>query len=92
MKNFAVNLPMPLTPLIGRQVEVRRAKELIKQKHIRLLTLTGPGGSGKTRLGLEVAIEARDIFRDGVFFVDLASIRDPRLVQPAIARALNIKA
>ncbi len=83
---------MPLTPLIGRQVEVRRAKELIKQKHIRLLTLTGPGGSGKTRLGLEVAIEARDIFRDGVFFVDLASIRDPRLVQPAIARALNIKA
>ena len=58
---------------------------------MRLLTLTGPGGTGKTRLGLQVAAELTEVFSDGVFFVNLAHIRDPKLVVPTIAQTLGVK-
>jgi predicted ATPase/class 3 adenylate cyclase/Tfp pilus assembly protein PilF len=83
------NLPMQLTSFIGRQKELSELQDLLKSTH--LLTLTGPGGSGKTRLALQVASEMIDQFRNGVFFIALAPISDPRLVASAIAQPLGIK-
>jgi predicted ATPase/class 3 adenylate cyclase/DNA-binding CsgD family transcriptional regulator len=85
------NLPIQLTSLIGREKEVAAVQNLLCREEIRLLTLTGPGGTGKTRLGLQVAAELNDSFADGVFFVDLASISDPDLVVPTIAETLKLK-
>jgi predicted ATPase len=84
------NLPVQLAPFIGREREVTavRARLLAPQTH--LLTLTGPGGTGKTRLALQVAAEALEAFLDGVFFVNLAPIGDPVLVLPTIAQALEV--
>jgi len=79
------NLPVQLTPFIGREQEVAVVCELLRRDDVRLLTLTGPGGTGKTRLGLQVAAELSDLFVDGVFFVNLAPISDSTLVVPAIA-------
>ncbi len=81
--------PVPLTSLVGRQREAAAVSALLRQPDVRLLTLTGPGGIGKTRLALHVAAELAPDFADGVAFVDLAAIRDPDLVLPAIARALG---
>lgn len=92
MGNSPTNLPVPPTPLIGRKTEILKIKRLLNQEEARLVTLTGPGGSGKTRLGLEAAGRALHAFRDGVFFIDLVSIHDPKLVIPAIAQTLNVKA
>jgi predicted ATPase/DNA-binding CsgD family transcriptional regulator len=92
MGNSPTNLPNPPAPLVGRKSEILKIKRLLNQKETRLITLTGPGGSGKTRMGLEAAGQSRHVFRDGVFFIDLASIYDPKLVIPAIAQTLNIKA
>jgi predicted ATPase len=92
MGSFSSNLPIPPAPLIGRKAEILKIKRLLDREDVRLITLTGTGGSGKTRLGLEAAGQARKTFRDGVFFIDLASIHDPKLVIPAIAQTLNIKA
>jgi len=78
-------------PLIGREREVAINGQLLRRKDVRLVTLTGPGGTGKTRLGLQVASELRDVFADGVFFVSLALINDPMLVMPTIAQALGIR-
>jgi predicted ATPase/DNA-binding CsgD family transcriptional regulator len=64
---------------------------LLSREHVRLLTLSGPGGTGKTRLGLQVAAELSDRFANGVFFVNLAPIRDPEFVLPAIGQVLGIK-
>ena len=86
----STNLPVPLTPLIGRSVEVAAVRDLIMRERARLLTLTGPPGIGKTRLALEVASQVADEFEDGVYFVSLAPISDPGLVLPALARALHI--
>ena len=86
----STNLPVPLTPLIGRSAEVAAARDLIMRERARLLTLTGPPGIGKTRLALEVASQVADEFEDGVYFVSLAPISDPGLVLPALARALHI--
>ncbi len=84
------NLPAQLTSLIGREREVMAVRALMRQPELRLLTLTGTGGIGKTRLGLQVANELLDEFVDGVYFVPLAPIADPSLVIPTIAQALGI--
>jgi len=83
------NLPIPLTSFVGREREVARVKELIAEH--RLLTLIGPGGSGKTRLALQVATELRDVYRHGAFFVDLAPIRTAALVPLTVAQALGLR-
>jgi predicted ATPase/class 3 adenylate cyclase len=82
------NLPVELTTFIGRQSEVDEASALLAT--IRLLTLTGPGGTGKTRLALRIAAGRRSAYGDGVFFVDLAPLTDPALVAPAVARSLGL--
>lgn len=83
------NLPTQLTSFIGRDDQVREAKQLLASA--RLLTLTGPGGTGKTRLSLQLATEVMDQFPDGVYFVPLAAVHDPELVPSAIAQALSIQ-
>jgi predicted ATPase/DNA-binding XRE family transcriptional regulator len=85
------DLPSPLTSFIGREREAEEVRHLMLRSDVRVLTLTGPGGVGKTRLGLEVARQVRDRFTDGVCFVALASISDPALVLSVIAQALRIK-
>jgi predicted ATPase/class 3 adenylate cyclase len=82
------NLPTQLTSFIGRGDQVREAKQLMARS--RLLTLTGPGGTGKTRLSLQIAAELMDQFADGVFFVPLSAVHDAQLVPSAIAQALAI--
>jgi predicted ATPase/DNA-binding CsgD family transcriptional regulator len=84
------NLPAYLTPLIGREQEVQVACALLQRPEVRLLTLTGPGGVGKTRLGVQIAIDVLDDFADGVFFASLAPIIDPGLVIPTVAKALGL--
>src|SRR5438034_1544036 len=83
------NLPVQPTPLIGRSRELADVLELVASH--RLVTLTGPGGTGKTRLGLQAAAELVDGFRDGVWFVALASLRDANLVLPTIAQTLGVR-
>jgi predicted ATPase len=87
----AHNLPVPLTPFVGRERQVAEVRQALVGPEARLLTLSGPGGTGKTRLALEVARQLLDEFRDGVFFVPLAAIRDPSLVLPTIAQALGLQ-
>jgi predicted ATPase len=84
-----VPLPEPLTSFVGRDRELAIVQELLART--RLLTFTGPGGAGKTRLALRLAAELRDSFPDGVRFVPLASITDPTLVPNSIAQALGLK-
>src|SRR6266705_1537360 len=85
------NVPGPLTPLIGREHEVAEACTRLRRPDVRLVTLTGTGGVGKTRLAIQVATDLCDAFTDGVFFVSLAPISDPDLVLPTIAQALDVK-
>ena len=85
------HLPTQLTPLIGRQQEVAVACSLLRRSQVRLLTLTGTGGVGKTRLALQVATALVEDFADGVSSVPLAPISDPDLVIPTIAQALGIR-
>jgi predicted ATPase len=84
------NIPVPRTPLIGRQHELECGKRLILGEDAALVTLTGPGGTGKSRLGIELALELRDHFKDGAFLIPLESIRNPELVIPAIASSLGL--
>jgi predicted ATPase/class 3 adenylate cyclase len=83
------NLPTEVTSFVGREGEVAELRRLLGEA--RLLTLTGPGGTGKTRLALRLAREVLPEFRDGVFFIDLSPIRDPAEVPSAIARSLGLK-
>ena len=83
------NLPAPLTPLVGRRLELAALTALVRGPEARLLTLTGPGGTGKTRLALEGAWELLSDFRDGACFVDLSPIDDPELVPAQILAALG---
>lgn len=85
------NLPVPLTPFIGRAKEVAEVRDLLSNPQARAVTLLGPGGTGKTRLSLRVAEEVIHTLPDGAFFVALAAIRDPALVLPTIASALEVK-
>jgi predicted ATPase/DNA-binding CsgD family transcriptional regulator len=91
MQSVMENLPAQLTTFIGREREVTTLRAMLHQPVIRLVTLTGVGGVGKTRLGLKIAGELLEEFPDGVFYVSLASISDPGLVVPTIAEALGIR-
>jgi predicted ATPase/DNA-binding XRE family transcriptional regulator len=82
--------PVPLSPLIGRDREVASVRALLSQPEVRIVTLTGSGGVGKSRLALAVAEASASDFADGVRFIGLAAIRNPGLVLPAIARQLKI--
>ena len=83
-------LPIPQTPLLGRMDDVAKVVSKSSDPAIHLITLTGPGGIGKTRLALAVAAEQQTSFPDGVFFVSLDDVRDPELVASAIAKALGV--
>ena len=84
-------LPVPQTPFVGRTREVARLKRLLEERTARLLTLVGPGGTGKTRLALAVAEQVRASFPDGVLFVDLAVVREPAQVPTAIRRVFELR-
>jgi predicted ATPase/class 3 adenylate cyclase/Flp pilus assembly protein TadD len=86
---YRTNLPIQRTALVGRRRELQEAGTLLRTH--RLLTLTGPGGSGKTRLALQLASEAVECFPDGVFWVPLQALGDPALVEPAIATSLDAR-
>jgi len=85
------HLPASQTPLVGRERELDEIGGLLRSANVRLVTLTGPGGSGKTRLALQIAHELADAFPDGVYFVDLAPFRGPALVATTIAHALGVE-
>lgn len=85
------HLPTRLTPLVGREQDTAQICALLQRSEVRLLTLLGPGGVGKTRLALAAATELSDEFADGVMFVSLAPFRDPHLVISAIAHALRLQ-
>jgi predicted ATPase/class 3 adenylate cyclase len=91
LARYATNLPAPPTALIGRSREAAVLREWLAQPDVRLVTLTGPGGIGKTRLGLHVAADVLDQFPDGVYFVGLAAVRDASLLAGTIAQALGLK-
>lgn len=84
------SLPVFLTSFVGREDEIALANSLLQRPDLRLLTLTGPGGIGKTRLAVEVAVQSGALFPDGVPFVSLASIQDPGMVMTAVATALGL--
>lgn len=84
------SVPVPATPLVGRGLELAATSALIRGDDVRLLTLCGPGGTGKTRLALALAAELEAAFPDGAAFVDLAPVEDEALVPAAVAAALEV--
>jgi predicted ATPase/DNA-binding CsgD family transcriptional regulator len=87
----AATILLPLNTIIGRRIELGQIAGLLTAGGVRLLTLTGPGGVGKTRLALQAAAGLRNSFGDGVFFVPLASITNPGLILPTIAQTLGVR-
>ncbi|MDQ3854962.1 MAG: tetratricopeptide repeat protein [Chloroflexota bacterium] len=85
-----VDLPLPPTPLVGREQEVGAVRRMLLDPNVRMITLTGTGGTGKTRLALRVASDLVEEFPDGVYFVSLAPIADPELVTPELARNVGV--
>jgi predicted ATPase/DNA-binding CsgD family transcriptional regulator len=88
---FTCNVPAPLTSLIGREQEVAAVYDLLLRPEVRLVTLSGPGGVGKTHLSLQIANNLLNDFTDGICFIPLATISDPDLVVAAIAQELGVK-
>ena len=86
---YRTNLPVAATPFLGRKHELAEVLQLMEQSDVRLLTLTGPGGTGKTRLALQAAAEASQRFADGVFWVPLAPLRDSKLVLETAGQTLD---
>ena len=84
-------LPRPLTTFVGREAELAAVVALLNRPNVRLLTVTGPGGVGKTRLAIEAARRLEDEYTDGMIFVSLASINDPDLVTSTIAHEIGIR-
>jgi predicted ATPase len=85
------NLPLQPTPLVGREREVAEVCDLLHHDETRLLTLTGPGGIGKTRLALQGAADLLDDFPDGTFFAQLATVSEAELLLPAVAETLGVR-
>jgi predicted ATPase len=83
-------VPVPLTSLIGRDQETATLRQLLRRSDVRLITLSGPGGVGKTSLALQVAHELRDAFHEGVFFISLVPVSDSTLILPTIAHVLGV--
>jgi len=88
---LAPTLPAPFTPLVGRERNLEEVKTLLAQPEVKLLTLTGTGGVGKTRLAIRAARDAGYLFPDGVVFFALAPLADPGLVVPTVARSLGVR-
>jgi predicted ATPase/class 3 adenylate cyclase len=91
LDNRPTNLPIQTNAFIGREQELAATRALLERDDVRLLTLIGPGGTGKTRLALQLAAEMVERFSNGVFFVSLAPIRDWELVVPTISRTLGLR-
>ena len=85
------NLPLQPTPLVGREKETSEVCDLLRGDETRLLTLTGPGGIGKTRLALQTAADLLDEFPDGTFFAQLAALTEAELLLPAVAETLGVR-
>jgi predicted ATPase/class 3 adenylate cyclase len=91
LEAYRNNLPLQPTPLIGREKEVAEVLDFLRRDETRLLTLTGPGGIGKTRLALQAAADLLEDFPDGTFFVPLATVTETELLLPAVAEALGVR-
>ena len=81
---------MPRAPLIGRDTDVVKARQIVLRDSARLVTFTGPGGIGKTRLAVQVANELRSHFEGGMYFAALSTITDPTLVPQAVAQVMGV--
>jgi predicted ATPase/class 3 adenylate cyclase len=88
---YRTNLPLTATPFLGREHELAEVVSLLRNDEHRLLTLTGPGGTGKTRLALQAAAEESESYADGIWWVPLASLQDARLVASSLAQALQVE-
>src|SRR5215211_2626477 len=91
LEAYRNNLPLQPTPLMGREKEVAEVLDFLRRDETRLLTLTGPGGIGKTRLALQAAADLLEDFPDGTFFVPLATVTQTELLLPAVAEALGVR-
>jgi len=85
------NIPTLVTPLIGREKEVDSIRDLLMSPGVRLVTLTGPGGVGKTSLAIQIATNISNSFKVGIYFVSLATVRDPSLVMAVIAETIGVR-